>query len=362
MSAYIWNYQVRKAVLRVKIRYLVLTALTVISMLFLFTGCSDSNDVSAAEAGNAELSKDELVSKVDSLESQLAELQTEAAPTLIPKSKLDYLNGSDLPEVSAAVSAKESAMADIPETITIKGVEYSTSLTSLTLNNMGLTNEDIADLKYMLNLTELHIYQNNISDLTPIMGLTNLQTLSLFKNNISDLTPIAGLTNLRTLYLRDNEIKDISPLKNLVNLTNLDLSDNEITDISALEGMKGMKLLKLNDNKISDISPLEGMVMMDRLHLQNNNITDIFPLWRMNAVTEIYIDGNQITDITPLAELKTMGWLKLSDNPIEDLSPVYELDSLKKLYIINVDLRYTSDFNEYEYLETHLPDCVIVTN
>ncbi|MBQ5333581.1 MAG: leucine-rich repeat domain-containing protein [Oscillospiraceae bacterium] len=339
---------------------ILLMLITVLSTL-IFTGCADSNDVSAAGAGNEELSHDELVSKVDSLESQLAELETDAAPTLIPKSKLDYLNGSDLPEVSAAVSAKESAMADLPDTITIKGVEYSTSLTSLTLNNMGLTNEDIADLKYMLNLTELHIYQNNISDLTPIMGLTNLQTLSLFKNNISDLTPIAGLTNLRTLYLRDNEIKDISPLKNLINLTNLDLSDNDISDISALEGMKGMRLLKLNDNNISDITPVEGMVMMDRIHLQNNNITDIFPLWRMDAVTEIYLNGNQITDITPLAELKTLGWLKLSDNPIGDLTPVYELSGLKKLYIINIDLKRTSDFIELEYMETQLPDCVIVT-
>ena len=313
--------------------------MAVISMLSLFTGCAGSGDVSAANSGNSELSKDELVSKVDNLESQLAEVQTDAAPTLIPKSKADYLNGSDLPEVSAAVSAKEEAMADLPETITIKGVEYPTTLTSLTLNNMGLTNEDIADLKYMLNLTELHIYQNNISDLTPLTGLRNLQTLSLFKNNISDLTPLSGLTNLKNLYLRDNAITDISPLKNLTGLTNLDLSDNEI----------------------SDISPLEGMTMMDRVHLQNNMITDIFPLWRMSAVTEIYINNNQITDITPLAELRTLGWLKLSDNPITDLSPVYELTELKKLYIINIDLKTSSDFNELEYLGQHLPDCVIVT-
>lgn len=335
--------------------------MTVISMLSLFTGCAGSGDVSAANSGNSELSKDELVSKVDNLESQLAEVQTDAAPTLIPKSKADYLNGSDLPEVSAAVSAKEEAMADLPETITIKGVEYPTTLTSLTLNNMGLTNEDIADLKYMLNLTELHIYQNNISDLTPLTGLRNLQTLSLFKNNISDLTPLSGLTNLKNLYLRDNAITDISPLKNLTGLTNLDLSDNEISDISPLKDMKSMMLLKLNDNRITDISPLEGMTMMDRVHLQDNMITDIFPLWRMSAVTEIYINNNQITDITPLAELRTLGWLKLSDNPITDLSPVYELTELKKLYIINIDLKTSSDFNELEYLGQHLPDCVIVT-
>ncbi len=336
-------------------------ALSLLSAMTLLAGCSGSNDVSAGDStGNGELSRDELVSKVDSLEDQLAQVQTETQPNLIPKSKWDYLNGSDLPEVSMAVSAKEDAIADMPETITIKGKEYSTELTSLTLNNMGLTNEDIVDLKYMINLTELHIYQNNISDISPITGLNRLKTLSLFNNNIEDITPIAGLTELQTLYLRSNEITDVSALKNLTNLVNLDISDNHITDISALSGMTSMKLLKMADNEITDISAVEGMVMMDRIHMQNNRITDIMPLWRMNAVTEIYIDGNSITDITPLTELRTLGWLKLSDNPIEDLTPIYDHVDMKKLYIIGIELKNTGDFNELEHIQTSMPDCVIV--
>ncbi len=335
-----------------------LKALLMLSVMALAAGCSSG--VAADDShGNGELSRDELVSKVDSLENQLADMQDESLPTLIPKSKLDYLNGSDLPEVSAAVSAKEAAMAEMPDFITIKGVEYSTDLTSLTLNNLGLTNEDIADLKYMLNLTELHIYQNNISDLSCIQGLTKLRTLSLFKNNISDLTPIGGLTNLTTLHLRSNNITDISPLKNLTNLTNLDLSDNSISDISALAGMKGMKLLKLNDNKIRDIGALNDMSLMDRVHLQNNEITDITPLWRMSAVTEIYLENNQITDITILSELRTLGWLKLSNNPIEDLSPIYELDGMKKLYISGIELISTKDFDELAHLQECMPNCKI---
>ncbi|MGN0641704.1 MAG: leucine-rich repeat domain-containing protein [Huintestinicola sp.] len=333
----------------------------VLASLLCLTGCDlGGNNVSAdSSEGNGGLTRDELVSKVDSLESQLAEMQTDSAPKLIPKSKLDYLNASDVPAVSMAVAAKEEAMADMPETITIKGVEYSTQLTSLTLGNMGLTNEDIEPLKYMINLKELHIYQNNISDLTPLTGLTKLQTLSLFKNDISDLTPIAGLVNLQTLYLRSNDITDISPLSELVNITNLDLSCNHIRDISAISGMTGMKLLKLNDNEITDISALEGMTMMDRVHLQNNSITDITSFWRMEKVTEIYLENNEVTDITVLADLKTLGWLKLSGNPVEDISPVYDLTGLKKLWIEGVSLNVTGDFNELDKLKENLPACVI---
>ena len=321
--------------------------LTLFTLIMLFTGCSKNSEASSDD------SEETGISAAPSPDGESEETE----PKLIPKSKKDYLNGSDLPEVSMAVSAKEDAMADMPKSITIKGVEYPTTLTSLTLDNMELTDEDIKDLRYMLNLTELHIYQNHITDLSPIQGLTELKTLSLFKNNISDLTPLAGLMELQTLYLRGNNISDITPIKGLTKITNLDLSDNQITDISALSEMKGMRLLKLNGNQIKSITPLSGMVMMDRLHLQDNLISDITPLSLMTSATEIYLDNNLVTDISPLTELKNLGWLKLSGNETEDFSPLCDLTALKKLYIKNVSV----SAEQMDMLRENLPDCIFIT-
>lgn len=277
---------------------------------------------------------------------------TEISVKMTPKSKEDFFKNSDNPAVQAAVSAKEESIADRPAYITIKGVEFSTDITSLTLNAKELTDEDIADLRYMINLRELQIYENNITDLSPLTGLTELTSLSVFKNNVSDLTPLKGLVNLQTLYLRSNDISDITPLAGLTDITNLDLSDNHISDISALSGMKSMRLLKLNDNEIEDISPLGNMSFIDRIHIQNNRISDINPLWRMTETTEIYAENNNISDISVVSEMKNLGWLKLSGNPIEDLSPVYELTGLKKLWI-------TDTGASTEGLAEALPDCNI---
>lgn len=308
----------------------------------LFCACAGKG---TADEGEAAVSQSDIVTE----ETQVT---TAVSTVLKPKSKQDFINNSDIPAVKAAVAAKEESMADRPDHITIKGVDIPSDTKSLTLNNKGLTNEDIADLKYLIDLEELQIYENNITDLSVLQGLTNLTTLSLFKNKVSDLTPLAGLVNLQTLYLRSNEITDISPLAGLTKITNLDLSDNDIEDISALSGMTGMMLLKLNDNNIEDISALGNMASMDRVHIQNNRIKDITPLWRMTQLTELYAENNEITDISVLGEMKKLGWLKLSDNPVEDLSPICELPVLKKLWISGIPA-------DREALEEYLPDCII---
>lgn len=307
-----------------------------------FSSCSKEDDASDDTEGEGTSVSEDISAEV-----------TEFSVKMTPKSKEDFFKNSDNPAVQAAVAAKEESIEGRPEYITIHGVEFSTDITSLTLNAKGLTDEDIADLRYLIKLRELQIYENNITDLSPLKGLTELTSLSVFKNDISDLSPLEGLVDLQTLYLRSNDISDISPLAGLTNITNLDLSDNHITDISALSGMTSMRLLKLNDNEIEDISALGNMALMDRLHIQNNSISDITPLWRMTELTEIYAENNNISDIAVVSDMKKMGWLKLSDNPIEDISPVFDLTELRKLWIKNVGA-------STEGLAEALPDCEII--
>ena len=137
-------------------------------------------------------------------------------------------------------------------TITIKGVEYSTALTRLYLRRQSLTNADIEPLKYMTNLTSLHLLYNNISNISALSGLTKLEYLDLYGNQISDISVLRGLTNLTWLKLSFNAISDISVLRELTNLTWLDLHSNNISDISALRSLTNLKELDLRWTKISE--------------------------------------------------------------------------------------------------------------
>lgn len=116
--------------------------------------------------------------------------------------------------------------------ISIDGLEYCVNIKELYLPENQIT--DIRNISSLTNLTKLHLGVNQISDISPIASLTNLIQLDLYVNQIEDISSIASLKALTNLYLFRNQINDISPLANLTNLTELDLYANQISDISQL--------------------------------------------------------------------------------------------------------------------------------
>ena len=97
------------------------------------------------------------------------------------------------------------------------------------LQEAGTTDCNQANQK-LSALTNLSLFNNQISDIKPLSNLTNLTNLSLSFNQISDIKPLSNLTNLTSLYLLSNQISDIKTLSNLTNLTNLNLFSNPIVD------------------------------------------------------------------------------------------------------------------------------------
>jgi Leucine-rich repeat (LRR) protein len=50
------------------------------------------------------------------------------------------------------------------------------------------------------------LYENQISDISPLSGLSNLTELSLDNNQISDISALSSLTNLEYLWLEGNPV------------------------------------------------------------------------------------------------------------------------------------------------------------
>ena len=100
------------------------------------------------------------------------------------------------------------------------------------------------------DVTYLMLWDNQISDLTPLSGLANLSCLILNGNQISNLAPLSGLTNLEILELNGNNINDITPLIKLTNLTSLELDDNPISEESISELQKALSMKRHPKRKI----------------------------------------------------------------------------------------------------------------
>ena len=216
------------------------------------------------------------------------------------------------PELAAASAPAElpseapaSAAPPTPDYITIRGVQYSTSLTGLDLNDMGLTNIDIAPLRHMTNLEYLWLNGNQISNLAPLSGLTNLENLGLHMNRISNLSALSDLTNLRNLGLAYNQISDLTPLSGLTNLETLGLGVNQISDLSPLSGLYNLWWLGLNSNQVVDLTPLYSLTNLNHLGLDYNRISDLAPLSNLMNLTLLSLYDNPIVDWSPIAHVQT---------------------------------------------------------
>ena len=228
------------------------------------------------------------------------------------------------------------------------------------LRTLGLSNNGIKDLSALvsvlsglINLTELHLRGNRITDISSLAGLTNLTNLRLGNNGITNISHLSGLTHLTELRLSGNRITDISPLSGLTHLTELRLRDNRITDISPLSGLTDLRDLNLNDNNITDLSPLAELTNLTRLHLWGNNISDISSGAGLTNLTSLGLGNNSISDISPLVGLTNLTWLDLWNNNISDISPLVENTGLGVQDWSWVGVRENP--LSYQSIHTHIP-------
>ena len=98
---------------------------------------------------------------------------------------------------------------------------------------LGRSIENLEGFQQAVNLRELNLRRNEISDLAPLSALPHLETLILADNKIADISRLNGdvLSPLRHLDLSINEIKELAALdwNRLENLVHLDIRYNYIS-------------------------------------------------------------------------------------------------------------------------------------
>jgi len=175
---------------------------------------------------------------------------------------------------------------------------------------------DIYEANQILSSSnELDLYQNQISDITPLRSCAGLTSLNLSSNQISDITPLQSLTNLTSLNFSSNQISDLASLRSCAGLTYLDLYNNQISDLTPLQSLAGLTCLDLDNNQISDLTPLQSCAGLTHLYLGNNQISDLTPLQSLAGLTSLYLYNNQISDFTPLQSCASLTNLDVNFAP-----------------------------------------------
>lgn len=205
------------------------------------------------------------------------------------------------------------------------------TITIVDIDDIGVA--DIEGMQYLVNLTHLTITNGKVlSSINQISGLINLTELILFDNNISDISPVAGLVNLTYLHITSNNISDINPISGLVNLTYLDVGNNNINDISPISGLVNLIHLGVGLLNVSDISPVSELVNLDELYINGNNISDISPVSGLVNLILLYADQCNISDASPASDALPSSEIK---NQIIDLPDVV-VDEATNIAILDI--------------------------
>ena len=254
--------------------------------------------------------------------------------------------GSSLPQTGAeSENLPPLKQAAVPS-VTIQGQEYSTDLRELDLESTQLTDADLQQIGYMINLTALYLPDTgSFGDLTPLSNLTELRTLRFSgdsnnpSTNIRDLSPLAELTNLTRLDIVGT-FDDLSPLASLTNLTNLriegNLSFQDLTPLSHLSELRILWIRPTGNNTLfylDDLTPLANLTQLEELRLDVEGISDFDWAAGMTNLRALECYGSEATysNVDGLSQLTQLETIRLPIRVYGQGASPYDIQGLSNL-------------------------------
>lgn len=233
-----------------------------------------------------------------------------------------------------------------PEKITIKGVEYSTDLTSLDLSNQALTTKDLEPLKYMINLNNLNLYNTFLTDVSPLSPLVGLTSLTI-DTSVTDISPLSGMSKLETLGIAGSYIMgtpgiDLKPIAACTNLIHLQAGTITPESFEVLKNFKQLKNLYVNtlysENKMINIEAFRELQNLEVLTFQviglnNQDLIDLSPISELKKLRSLSIYNPQLKNLNILSNLVDLEILYFygTNGIYLDLSPLKNLKNLQNL-------------------------------
>lgn len=224
----------------------------------------------------------------------LEALKSLSAMTMLSVSGCGFTNHQllELTEALPDCALDVDVVTNIPENVKIGGASYSTSSTSLYLVDQDLTDSDLSNLKYMVDLTVLDLSGNRITNLSVLSQLPALTELHLEKTSVTDITVLSQLYHLEWLSLAGSPVSDLTPLKRLTELHYLDLSGTRVEDLSPITGLTNITQMDISSSKVSDLTPLTDYEKLRLLIMKNCPVTDLTPLYEVTSLREVQLSGS----------------------------------------------------------------------
>jgi Leucine-rich repeat (LRR) protein len=194
-------------------------------------------------------------------------------------------------------------------------------------------------LQYCINIEELKLSDNVISDLPDLSALTKLHTLDLAHNSFAKLPEsVLALVRLQTLNLGFN-LLDMLPsgFSALSSLRSLDLQSNKLLVFPAVLTTLKLETLDISNNTVSKLPDvISGMMTLKSLSANHCGLGKLpAELFNIESIRKLSLNDNEFTSLSKsITKLSALEELYLSGNQLESLPD--EICALVKLKIFDV--------------------------
>ncbi len=247
----------------------------------------------------------------------------------------DFVNGTQISSVGNIDSLIDiSHMKNIQElALYNQQITDLSPLKGLHLTKLGLGGNQITDISALPAcgaLTELHLHHNPVTDISPLSEISTLTSLELCQTKIKDIRPLAGLP-LTYCSLIETPVADYSPLLELPHLQWLRVSDLASEQVSVISRLTRCQDLTLYRCDITNLQQIENLIDLRFLDLLGCNTAEIGNIGVFAHLNGLCLQGNPIMDLTPIAALEGLEYINLINVPASDYSILSQLPLLKTL-------------------------------
>jgi hypothetical protein len=173
----------------------------------------------------------------------------------------------------------------------------------LRIDNYELTDiSGITVLSRHEKLTELFLWAENVTDISPLSALVNFRTLNVdVKNTCTDASELLPLVRLEELYFSPTSSKTIYNISQLTRLKRLGLHlRNENIDISPVQNLINLECLEMAGPMYEmtefDISWMGRLLNLQELKLSRFKIVDVGPLLKLPHLATVNVMFSEIND------------------------------------------------------------------
>lgn len=188
------------------------------------------------------------------------------------------------------------------------------------------------DYAYLYDFQQSGLFEQNggISSLEDVRALPNLTELSVYNQNISDLEPLHG-TKIARLGLAHNPITSLAPLRGNGNIQYLNISCLPLDGLGDVSTLSGLRELNLSDMQVNSVEILTSLPLR-RIQLYGVSLRNVWELSRMPELETVELQNLDQEGVNALAMLQHLTSLTVTHPmglPLQALEP---LNLLEKLY------------------------------